>query len=254
MNSGTMNTDKHIEQLLSRFLDGISTLEEEAQLATYFRTQQVPDEWQVYQDMFALFDRGEVEVQREGDKYEEGREKTPKRFIWRWAAAAAAIILLALTLPRLFKDPARQEEVCSAVSPPSPPPPFLHAKADSTRTQRTDSTATGKGIPEHVIREIEHIKYKTPRHLIAQTTPEPQPVASDEDLPTTGVTRQEPPAVEDDINREQLRNLAETYSRMSLEEYLAAMAKQEEEEVKAIRQRGKELERSMMMANSPESY
>ena len=242
MNSGTMNTDKHIEQLLSRFLDGISTLEEEAQLATYFRTQQVPDEWQVYQDMFALFDRGEVEVQREEDKYEEGREKTPKRFIWKWAAAAAAIILLALTLPRLFKDPVRQDETSKLI-----------AKADSVRTQRVDSAKADKGIPEKVIREMENIKHKMPRHLMAKATPKPQPVASDEDLPTTGVTRQEPPAVEDDINREQLRNLAETYSRMSLEEYLAAMAKQEEEEVKAIRQRGKELERSMM-ANIPEMY
>ena len=242
MNSGTMNTDKHIEQLLSRFLDGISTLEEEAQLATYFRTQQVPDEWQVYQDMFALFDRGEVEVQREEDKYEEGREKTPKRFIWKWAAAAAAIILLALTLPRLFKDPVRQDETSKLI-----------AKADSVRTQRVDSAKADKGIPEKVIREMENIKHKMPRHLMAKATPKPRPVASDEDLPTTGVTRQEPPAVEDDINREQLRNLAETYSRMSLEEYLAAMAKQEEEEVKAIRQRGKELERSMM-ANIPEMY
>lgn len=242
MNSGTMNTDKHIEQLLSRFLDGISTLEEEAQLATYFRTQQVPDEWQVYQDMFALFDRGEVEVQREEDKYEEGREKTPKRFIWKWAAAAAAIILLALTLPRLFKDPVRQDETSKLI-----------AKADSVRTQRVDSAKADKGIPEKVIREMENIKHKMPRHLMAKATPKPQPVASDENLPTTGVTRQEPPAVEDDINREQLRNLAETYSRMSLEEYLAAMAKQEEEEVKAIRQRGKELERSMM-ANIPEMY
>ena len=251
-----MIQDKHIEQLLDRFLKGTTTLEEEARLANYFRTHQVPDEWNVYQDMFAMFDRGEVEVcpEMKDERLEMKDEVTFKRKpifnllslnshlkLWR-VAGIAAVIALMLVLPFVFKETTRQPEQ-----------PKLMAKADSVRTQRVDSAKADKGIPEKVIREMENIKHKMPRHLMAKATPKPQPVTSDEDLPTTGVTRQEPPAVEDDINREQLRNLAETYSRMSLEEYLAAMAKQEEEEVKAIRQRGKELERSMM-ANIPEMY
>lgn len=251
MNSGTMNPDKHIEQLLSRFLDGISTLEEEAQLATYFRTQQVPDEWQVYQDMFALFDRGEVEVQREEDKYQGGREKTPKRYAWRWAAAAAAIILLALTLPRLFKDPVRQDETSKLI-----------AKADSTRTQRIDSTATDKGIPEHVIREIEHIKYKTPRHLMAQNTGMKQNHSAvknaktdEQEIPTESQSLSEQKrkrTIEDYIDTDPPQDLCPDFNGLTAMEVLAIKAQQDEEDLQDIRRRGKQLEK--MMAVIPDFY
>lgn len=46
-----------IESMLARFLDGTTTAEEEQCLARYFReTYDLPDEWQVYRDMFAYFD------------------------------------------------------------------------------------------------------------------------------------------------------------------------------------------------------
>lgn len=39
-------------------MDGLTTIEEEKQLAEYFRTHEVSDQWQEYKEMFAWFDKG----------------------------------------------------------------------------------------------------------------------------------------------------------------------------------------------------
>ena len=58
-----MNKDiQDIQRLLDRFLEGTSTLEEEKRLADYFHTHEVDEEWSAYKEMFAMFDKGEVEV------------------------------------------------------------------------------------------------------------------------------------------------------------------------------------------------
>jgi tRNA G10 N-methylase Trm11 len=84
MKKHTDITIPEVEKLLQRFMDGTSTLEEEAQLAEFFRTHKVAGEWATYKDMFALFDEGKVEV-------EEKRESTAW---WKYAGIAAAIALL----------------------------------------------------------------------------------------------------------------------------------------------------------------
>lgn len=52
---------EEVERLMQRFIDGISTLEEEAQLAEFFRTHEVTGKWCAYKEVFALFDEGKVE-------------------------------------------------------------------------------------------------------------------------------------------------------------------------------------------------
>ena len=49
---------QHIEALLYKFMDGQTTLEEEALLADYFRTHDVPAKWEDYHAMFSYFDGG----------------------------------------------------------------------------------------------------------------------------------------------------------------------------------------------------
>lgn len=81
-------TDKsHIETLLSRFLDGTSTLDEERTLARYFRTEDVPGEWEAYKDMFAWFDQGMPEPTA---------APAPARLhlLRRWAAVAAVVAVV----------------------------------------------------------------------------------------------------------------------------------------------------------------
>ena len=77
-------TTQEVEQLLQRFMDGTSTLEEEAQLAEFFRTHEVTGEWKGYKAMFQLFDRGEAEVV----------EKKRSKAGWKYAGIAAVILLL----------------------------------------------------------------------------------------------------------------------------------------------------------------
>lgn len=50
--------DNDIKKLVKRFMDGLTTIEEERQLAEYFRTHEVSDQWQEYKEMFAWFDKG----------------------------------------------------------------------------------------------------------------------------------------------------------------------------------------------------
>ena len=49
---------QQIEALLDKFMDGQTTVEEEALLADYFRSGDVPAEWEDYRAMFDYFDRG----------------------------------------------------------------------------------------------------------------------------------------------------------------------------------------------------
>lgn len=48
--------DNDIKKLVERFMDGLTTIEEEKKLAEYFRTHEVSDQWQEYKEMFAWFD------------------------------------------------------------------------------------------------------------------------------------------------------------------------------------------------------
>ena len=51
-------TKAYIQSLLDKYLDGLTSLEEERQLSEYFRSQSVPPEWEDYREMFAWFDNG----------------------------------------------------------------------------------------------------------------------------------------------------------------------------------------------------
>ena len=88
----------HIQQLLTLFMEGDSTLEQEEELARFFRTHQVSRQWKPYQQMFAYFDSG-----MDGNAASTPAKNKPRiRFFWRAAAAAAVIAaILALTITLL---------------------------------------------------------------------------------------------------------------------------------------------------------
>ena len=83
-----MNKDiQDIQRLLDRFLEGTSTLDEEKRLADYFRTHEVDEEWSAYKEMFAMFDKGEVEV----------KEKKSRAIpLWVWFATTAVAASIAI--------------------------------------------------------------------------------------------------------------------------------------------------------------
>lgn len=87
-----------IERLLSRFMDGETSVEEEALLAHYFRhatdddkpEAMSPEDWAAYREMFRLFDEG----------FDETEEATaPMVHHWkRWISLSAAAAVAALVL------------------------------------------------------------------------------------------------------------------------------------------------------------
>ena len=92
-----------IKALLDKFMDGQTTVEEEALLADYFRSSDVPAEWEDYRDMFSYFDRG-----MEGDLVpEEQQRPTLTRLMGRrwWGIAAAACITAAIVATAVLHQP-----------------------------------------------------------------------------------------------------------------------------------------------------
>ena len=96
-------SQQQIKALLDKFMDGQTTVEEEALLADYFRSGDVPAEWEDYRLMFSYFDHG-----MEGDLVPVEQQR-PKliRLIGRrwWGIAAAACITAAIVATALLHQP-----------------------------------------------------------------------------------------------------------------------------------------------------
>ena len=101
-------TKEFIQQLLDKYMNGTTTLEEEDILAQYFRTQEVPQEWDNYRQLFQ-----EIEAMKP--------QPAPRHWA-RWSIAVAAILIGVC-----FLFPIGQEEH-SASTP-------MVAKTDTVRTQ-----------------------------------------------------------------------------------------------------------------------
>ena len=112
MKRHTDMTTQKVKQLLQRFMDGTTTLEEEALLAEYFRTHEAAGEWAEYKEMFALFDNGKVKPSIKQEK---------RSRWWKYAGIAAAISLL---ISLGFFLPCSNQ----------PEQPKLIAKADTAKT------------------------------------------------------------------------------------------------------------------------
>ena len=84
----TRYTKAYIKDLLDKYMDGTSTLEEEDILADYFRGKDIPQEWEDYRLLFQ-----EIEAMKP-------QPKTSKRWIG-WSVAAAIVAgILYLAIPR----------------------------------------------------------------------------------------------------------------------------------------------------------
>lgn len=82
-------TKEVIEKLLQKYMDGTSTLDEEAILAQYFQGKNIPEEWLCYQQMFQ-----EIEAMKP-------QPKARRRWaVWGIAAAVVAGVLYLAVPPR----------------------------------------------------------------------------------------------------------------------------------------------------------
>ena len=112
----------YIKNLLDKYMDGISTLEEEDVLSKYFRGKDVPPEWEDYRQLFQ-----EIEAMKP-------QPKANRRWIG-WSVAVAVVAgILYLTIPM------------SQTVAPQP----LVAEADTTTIQQTE-----KLMPDTMIKHEE---------------------------------------------------------------------------------------------------
>lgn len=136
---------QRIAQLLSKFMAGETTLNEEQTLTTYFRTHEVDEEWKEYKEMFALFDNGQVDI--------ENRTATakPKIHFTRWIMTGiAASIILLLGISLLMKDGKTNEKTPDIA-------------------QRSIKQSNPQPVPQPVV-EVKK------EEVLAEVTPTPQPV------------------------------------------------------------------------------
>ena len=107
---------QQIEALLDKFMDGQTTVEEEAQLADYFRSADVPTEWEDYRVMFDYFDSG----MGDGLVPVERPRPTLTRLMGRrwWGIAAAACITAAIVATAMLHHPTTttQPEIAEVVT------------------------------------------------------------------------------------------------------------------------------------------
>lgn len=133
-----MNDDK-ISELLQRFMDGLTSLEEEARLADFFRHASDGDkprgmsdgDWLAYREMFRQFDEG----------FDEGSDAAPVRkkaahLLPLWSRAAAAAVIIVAISALLFMQ--RSQDSTPQMAEVTPQP----AEAAITDSIVADTTQT----------------------------------------------------------------------------------------------------------------
>lgn len=156
-------THAHISQLIERFMEGQSTLTEEQELAQYFATHEVSDEWKPLKDMFAYFDAG-MPIEEPGASVKVPIAK--RRWWWR-AAAAAAVLLVSATIAFFItsRQPSTQEMPQYASNTPKSNP---SQSTDTTRTTLPHAEPVKELVAEHKATKQENkgqlTKPKTPSH------------------------------------------------------------------------------------------
>ncbi|MBO4658325.1 MAG: hypothetical protein J5637_01750 [Prevotella sp.] len=168
---------QEIAQLLSKFMAGETSLAEEQELAQYFRTHEVDEEWTEYKEMFTLFDNGEVDIELETETSEHldngdsgkirmlpktVREK-PKIVALKWLTAVAACVLLLLIF-HFRQSPTEEKPIVAEVT--------------EHHTPQADSPATSPSVSPSVVEEKKE-------EQLAEVQPASQPV----NKPTKAVKR-----------------------------------------------------------------
>ncbi len=167
-------TEKELKQLVARFMQGATSLDEERQLAEYFRSH--PDEpgMEDIASMFALFDTGMpiegiTDVEPKTRKAHTAHRITLHRAWWT-SVAAVALLLVAFTFGIRHLDPLRKQETVAEPTAQSVAVPV--AESDS----KTIITPTTESVP--------HVAHSP---LVAQAKPKAQPKPAPEMVPDSVV-------------------------------------------------------------------
>ena len=133
-----------IKALLDKFMDGQTTVEEEVLLADYFRSGDVPAEWEDYRLMFDYFDRD-----MEGDlvPVEQPRPSLIRLMGRRWwGIAAAACITVAIVATVMLHHPATVPEMPPVASNETAPIGETQDFASLHETEPSAETAITRSV------------------------------------------------------------------------------------------------------------
>lgn len=115
-------TEEYIEQLLAKFMEGTSSIEEEDALGEYFRSQECRPEWEEYRRMFAYFDNGMKTIPPAEEVPHPSNSR--QRYVWIALTAVASIAVLCVML--FSSAPTRQAERLTAqTETPAPKAPTV---------------------------------------------------------------------------------------------------------------------------------
>ena len=191
---------EEVERLMQRFIDGISTLEEEAQLAEFFRTHEVTGKWCAY-----------------------------KRRWGKYAGIAAAVILLiavgAILRHQMSEKPELVAQADTTKTTPSPMPQKVEE-----RKEKADTMNRGK--------EMQRLS-RPPKRYMARQVRRPEVVMAEmEEASEPDITERVPddPSVQHvtlpiDVDYEALRKeIQERGKRMEEKTDLMAINYEEEDE------------------------
>lgn len=156
-------THAHISQLIERFMEGQSTLAEEQELAQYFATHEVSDEWKPLKDMFAYFDAG-MPIEEPGASVK--IPITKHRWWWRAAAAAAVLLVGAITVFYILDGQPSTQEMPQYAS--NTPKSKSSQNTDTTRVTPPHAEPIKELVAEHKatkqVNKGQLAKPKTPSH------------------------------------------------------------------------------------------
>ena len=222
--------EKEIQKLIDRYLEGITTPEEERQLAHELLRVDIPEEWQAIRLMLGELAMGEVEYD---DIMESRQKKTPViTMCRRWIAVAASLLLIIGIGATLWQNSNDNETA----------PETLVVKVDTIKTNLQQKVEDVKKQPLEMKKIAETVdsakiikeQYRMPRppkHYMAKAEmPEPEYIDKEE---------QEESAEEEEMRRMEMEMMAQMQG--SLQADFMEMTNE-------IRQRGERVSQRVEMA------
>ena len=192
--------EKEIQKLIDRYLEGITTPEEEHQLAHELLRVDIPEEWQAIRLMLGELAMGEVEYD---DIMESRQKKTPViTMCRRWIAVAASLLLIIGIVATLWQNSNDNETA----------PETLVVKVDTIKTNLQQKVEDVKKQPLEMKKNAETVdsakiikeQYRMPRppkHYMAKAEmPEPEYIDKEE---------QEESAEEEEMRRMEMEMMAQ---------------------------------------------
>ena len=151
-------TNKDIEQLINKYLDGETSPAEECQLARELQHADIPEEWQAIRLMLGELTLGEAEYNAIMAHRNNKPETTPRqKRLWSWFGAVAASILL-LLLFRFSQKPVEEKPLVAETVEQSIPQPATQPIVEEKK--------------EEVLREVKPPIKPAKRHRKAVIKPE----------------------------------------------------------------------------------